>query len=143
MAVRKQCKPKGCKASPKCEHPWWLDYQHRGKRYRMPVDDFAAPRMDDSAHHTVRSKQEAKDWERRFIAEIKAGRDPRRRPQLAQTGIQTVADLLDRYQVNYVEAEALRSAATVRGRLRTLKQYLGNLPVAALERPDEIQAFKG
>ena len=49
MAVRKQCKSKGCKTCPKCEHPWWLDYQHKGRRYRMPVDDFAIPRMAEGA----------------------------------------------------------------------------------------------
>jgi hypothetical protein len=41
MAVRKQCKAKGCKASPRCDHPWWFDVMHQGKRYRMPVDAFA------------------------------------------------------------------------------------------------------
>jgi hypothetical protein len=44
MAVRKQCKAKGCKASPRCEHPWWFDVMHQGKRYRMPVDAFALVR---------------------------------------------------------------------------------------------------
>ena len=38
MAVLKQCKSKGCKASPRCEHPWWFDLMHKGRRYRMPVD---------------------------------------------------------------------------------------------------------
>jgi hypothetical protein len=23
MAVRKICRPKGCRGSPRCEHPWW------------------------------------------------------------------------------------------------------------------------
>jgi hypothetical protein len=35
MAVRKQCKAKGCKSSPRCEHPWWFDVMYEGERYRM------------------------------------------------------------------------------------------------------------
>ena len=44
MAVRKPCRSKGCKTSPRCEHPWWLDVMHKHRRYRMPVDDFALAR---------------------------------------------------------------------------------------------------
>ena len=44
MGVRKICKPKGCRASPRCDHPWWFDIMHDGKRWRMPVDDFALVR---------------------------------------------------------------------------------------------------
>lgn len=54
MAVRKQCKAKGCKASPRCEHPWWLDVMYQGERYRMPVDAFALVR---GAKQLVTSKQ--------------------------------------------------------------------------------------
>ena len=41
MAVRKPCRSKGCKTSPRCEHPWWLDVMHNHRRYRMPVYDVA------------------------------------------------------------------------------------------------------
>ena len=62
MAVRKTCRSKGCKTSPRCEHPWWLDVMHNGTRYRMPVDDFALAR---GATAPVTSKQEAeKVWDR-------------------------------------------------------------------------------
>ena len=44
MAVRKICKHKGCRASPRCDHPWWFDLTHEGRRWRMPVNDFAIPR---------------------------------------------------------------------------------------------------
>ena len=44
MAVRKPCRSRGCKSSPRCEHPWWLDVMHNRERYRMPVDDFALAR---------------------------------------------------------------------------------------------------
>ena len=78
MAVRKPCRSKGCKTSPRCEHPWWLDVMHRGRRYRMPVDDFAFARGATSA---VTSKQEAeKAWQPKFIAEIASGKDPRVAP---------------------------------------------------------------
>ena len=30
MAVRKQCKGKGCSTSPRCHHPWWFDVMHKG-----------------------------------------------------------------------------------------------------------------
>jgi hypothetical protein len=142
MAIRKRCKSKGCKASPKCEHGWWFDVQHQGRRYRMPVDDFAIARMKEGERRPVQSKQEAREWERLFIGEIKAGRDPKLPPHTPQSDIVTVADLLDRYRKEYVDAERLRSAATIHGRLKTLNQHLGALPVAALERADEIQAFK-
>jgi hypothetical protein len=41
MAVRKICKQKRCRVSPRCEHPWWFDVMHGGRRWRMRVDDFA------------------------------------------------------------------------------------------------------
>ena len=96
MAVRKQCKSQGCKTCPKCEHPWWLDYQHKGLRHRMPADEFAIPRMAEGHQRPVQTKQEAKDWERLFIREIKAGRDPKLLPGCSvRSTITIVADLLD------------------------------------------------
>ena len=74
MAVRKPCRSRGCKSSPRCEHPWWLDVMHNRERYRMPVDDFALAR---GATAPVTSKQEAeKVWEPKFIAEIVSGKIP-------------------------------------------------------------------
>ena len=75
MGVRKICRPKGCRASPRCEHPWWFDVMHDGKRWRMLVDDFALMR---GATEPVTSKQTAERvWEPKFLAEIVAGGDPR------------------------------------------------------------------
>ncbi len=75
MAVRKICKPKGCRGSPRCDHPWWFDVMHDGKRWRMRVDDFAIAR---GATEPVTSKQTAERvWEPKFLGEIMAGRDPR------------------------------------------------------------------
>ncbi len=71
MAVRKQCKAKGCKASPRCDHPWWFDVMHQGKRYRMPVDAFALIR---GATQPVSSKREAeKVWEPSLSARSSLG----------------------------------------------------------------------
>ncbi len=140
MAILKQCKSKGCKSSPRCRHPWWFDVMHRGKRYRMPVDAFALLR---GATQPVTAKQEAeKVWEPKFIGEIVAGKDPRKTPApTAQPGM-TVSDFLDQYYDRYVAAESLRSAASIRSRIATLKNSLGTLPVLALERIDPIEDFK-
>ncbi len=142
MAVRKICKPKGCRGSPRCEHPWWFDLMHGGRRWRMRVDDFAVAR---GATETVMSKQTAERvWEPRFLAEIMAGRDPRVAPitQPAAVSELTVAEFLDRYFVQHVQAEALRSAVTLKSRLTALKAVLGDLPATALEKPEPALRFK-
>ena len=140
MAVLKQCKSKGCKASPRCEHPWWFDVMHRRKRYRMPVDAFALTR---GATQPVTSKREAeKVWEPKFIGEIVTGRDPRKPPAPVTNKAMTVAQFLDQYYDRYVVTESLRSIASLRSRLGALKAALGNLPVLELERIDPIEDFK-
>lgn len=142
MAVRKRCRSSGCKASPRCDHAWWLDVMHRGRRYRMPVDSFAFAR---GATASVASKQEAeKVWEPKFIAEIASGTDPRRAPR--QEGVAgkptTIADLFKLYRERYVDVEPLKSRHTAKSQLRVLTLELGDLPVKALERPEAIEDFK-
>ena len=84
MAVRKICKQKGCRASPRCEHPWWFDVMHDGRRWRMLVDEFAIAR---GATEPITVKQTAeKVWEPKFLGEIMAGRDPRIPPRHAESG---------------------------------------------------------
>ena len=141
MAVQEICKPKGCRGSPRCEHPWWFDLMHGGRRWRMRVDDFAVAR---GASETVMSKQTAERvWEPRFLAEIMAGRDPRVAPATQPAAAElTVSGFLDRYYTSYVEAEGLRSRITIRGRLNAAKAVLGELPIVALEKPETIQRFK-
>jgi hypothetical protein len=112
MPVRKPCRSKGCKTSPRCDHPWWLDVMHKGVRYRMPVDDFAFAR---GARASVVSRQEAeKTWEPQFIAEIGAGKDPRVAPGNEKTDDRptTVSDLLKLYRARYVDVEPLKSRPT-------------------------------
>lgn len=119
MAVRKICKPKGCRARPRCDHPWWFDVMHEGKRWRMRVDEFAIAR---GAPEPVASKQTAERvWEPRFIAELMAGKDPRVSPTPPrQEGVFTVATFLDQYFTNYVEAEGLKSVDTIGGHIKAL-----------------------
>jgi hypothetical protein len=50
----------------------------RGTRYRMPANEFAVARMEVGKQWSIQSMEEARDWERLFIGEVKAGRDPRR-----------------------------------------------------------------
>jgi len=109
MAVRKICKPKGCRGSPRCDHPWWFDVMHEGKRWRMRVDEFAIAR---GATEPVTSKQAAERvWEPKFLGELMAGHDPHIPPtKSAPVGDLTVTEFLDRYYTNYVEAEGLKSA---------------------------------
>jgi integrase len=142
MAVRKPCRSKGCKTSPRCEHPWWLDVMHKHRRYRMPVDDFALAR---GATAPVTSKQEAeKVWAPKFIAEIVSGKDPRidpKPPDTAQRPL-TVGDLLNLYRTRYVNVEPLKSRAGMLSQLNVLTAHFGQLPAKALERPDAIEDFK-
>jgi integrase len=106
----------------------------------MPVDGFALVR---GATQPVSSKQEAeKVWEPKFIGEIVAGKDPRKAPAPPVPEGTTVSHFLDQYFERYVVAESLRSVASIRSRLAALKDALGELPVAALERTETIEDFK-
>ena len=141
MSVRKICKAKGCKSSPRCEHEWWFDYMHTGKRWRMPVNDYAIPR---GATERVTSKQTIKDvWWPKFVAEVVSGKDPRIAPTAAQgPAPATVADLLDRYYKQHIEPEQLRSWATVKSRIKGIIDIIGAEPATALESQETILRFK-
>src|ERR1700730_4318594 len=89
--------------------------------------------------------EEARDWERLFIGEIKAGRDPRRPPNRsvqAGSGLNDVTAFLDAYIERCVKPAGLRSINSVRSRVATLKEHLGQLQLSALEDADEINRFK-
>jgi hypothetical protein len=115
----------------------------RTQAMRMPVDDFAIPR---GATEPIRSKQTAERvWEPNFVAEIMAGRNPRVSPVAATSQTSetlTVAGFLDRYFTEYVEAEAIKRAATVAGHLKALKTSLGELPTTALEKPPRSRSSR-
>jgi integrase len=141
MAVRKICQSKGCRASPRCAHPWWFDVMYEGKRWRMRVDEFALAR---GATEPITAKQTAEQvWEPKFLAEIMAGRDPRTPPNITKPAVgMTVAGFLDYYVSQYVEAEGLKHPGTIKSRLKAITGVIGDSPVAALEKPAEILRFK-
>ena len=141
MAVRKRCKQKGCRASPRCDHPWWFDVMHQGKRWRMSVDVFAVAR---GTTERIDVKQTAdRIWEPKFVAEIVSGRDPRVAPNMTRKAVGvTVRDFLDAYFTNYVQAEGLSDPVTIKSRLKAITAMLGDLPVSALEKPADILRFK-
>src|SRR5207253_6122543 len=105
----------------------------------------AIPRMEPGKQRPIQSMEEARDWERRFIGEIKAGQDPYRPPTRSiqvGTDLDTVSAFLDAYLERCVKPAGLRSISSVVGQIKVLKQHLGSLRVAALEDPDEINRFK-
>jgi hypothetical protein len=93
----------------------------------------------------IESLEEARDWERVFIGEIKAGRDSRRprparkSPDIALNG---VAGFLDAYVERCVKPAALKSVNSTCSRIDVLKKHLGQLPLDVLEEADEINRFK-
>ena len=100
--------------------------------------------MPADRQRPIESLEEARTWERLFIGEIEAGRDPRRpRRTRANTDAapRTVADFLDAYMERCVKPAGLRSLPSVQSRVAVLKRYLGPLPLTALEEPDDINTF--
>ena len=97
MGVRKICKPKGCRASPRCEHPWWFDVMHDGKRWRMRGGRLrAACAAPPSRSH--RSRRPSACGSRSSWPRSWPDGDPRRaRKATAPVKELTVAEFLDRY----------------------------------------------
>lgn len=143
MAIRRRCRG-ACRNGRRCLEHLWLDVKYRCARYRMQVNDFAVPRMEPGKQRPIQSMEEARDWERLFIGEIKAGRDPRLRPALKQAAadLQHVAGFLDAYFERHLRPAGIRSLDTAGGRIKVLKQYFGDLPVKALEEPEVVNRFK-
>jgi integrase/recombinase XerD len=110
----------------------------------MPVNEFALPRMEAGKQRPIESMEQARDWERMFIGEIKAGRDPRIRPQAKQQAVdlQHVAGFLEAYFERQAKPSGIRSIGTVAGHIKVLKQHFGDLPVKALEDADVVNRFK-
>ena len=61
MALRKQCKYSNCNNGKRCLEHLQLDVKFRGIRFRMPVNDFAIPRMGAGKLRPVQSIEEARD----------------------------------------------------------------------------------
>ncbi len=145
MTIRRRCTERNCKNGRRCLEHLRFDVMYRGKRYRIPANEFAIPRMEPGKQRPIQSMEEARDWERLFIGEIKAGRDPVRPPSRtiqAGTELDDVSAFLDAYLERCVKPAGLRSIAAVRSRVGVLKEHLGQLPLHALEEPDEINRFK-
>jgi hypothetical protein len=145
MAIRRRCKYRTCKNARRCLEHLQFDMKYEGFRYRVGVNDFAIPRMEPGRQRPIESIEEARDWERLFIGEVKAGRDPRRPPKRsmqARAELRTVAGFLDAYMERCVKPAGLRSIDSVRSRVGILKDHLGRLPLSALEDADEINRFK-
>jgi hypothetical protein len=143
--IRRRCTERTCKNGKRCLEHLRFDVMWRGKRYRMPVNDFAIPRMESGTRRPIQSLEEARDWERVFIGEIKAGRDPRHLPPRSvdvDTELNDVAAFLDAYVERCVKPAGLRSIHSIRSQVTVLKEHLGQLPLAAIEEPDEINRFK-
>ncbi len=146
MSIRRRCTERSCKNGRRCLEHLRFDVMWRGKRYRMPVNEYAIPRMEPGKQRPIQSMEEARDWERRFIGEVKAGLDPQRPPspppRKATTEIENVSAFLDAYFERCAKPAALRSIGSVRSQIGVLKENLGHLPLTALEEPDEINRFK-
>ena len=144
MTIRRRCTERNCKNGRRCLEHLRFDLMYRGKRYRIPANEFAM-RMDPSKQRPIQSMEEARDWERMFIGEIKTGRDPlrpRSRTVEAGTDLDDVSAFLDAYLERCVKPAGLRSIAAVRSRVAILKEHLGQLRLPGLEEPDEINRFK-
>jgi hypothetical protein len=84
--------------------------------------------MELGKQRPIESMEEARDWERLFIGEIKAGRDPRIKPagkEPAAADLKHVAGFLDAYFERHLRPAGIRSLDTAAGRIKVLKQYLG------------------
>ena len=145
MSIRRRCSERNCTNGRRCLEHLVFDMMWQGKRHRVPVNAFAIPRMEAGKQRPIQSLEEARDWERAFIGEVKAGRDPSRPPTRSvqtMTDLGDVAAFLDAYWDRCVKPAGLRSLGSVKSQLSVLKQHLGHLPLSALEEPDEINRFK-
>lgn len=144
MAILRRCRG-SCSHPKRCLEHLWFDVMHGGTRYRVAANEFAIPRMPADRQRPIESMEEARAWERRFIGELEAGRDPRRprRPRSNTDATPTtVSAFLDAYMERCVMPAGLRSLPSVQSRVVVLKRYLGDLPLDALEEPDDINGFK-
>src|SRR5688572_27961415 len=111
----------------------------------MPANDFAVPRMEPSKQRSVQSMEEVRDWERLFVGEIKAGRDPRIRPACkeAPADLQRVAGFLDAYvERHWTWASLLRRVVNsgTPSPLAPLRSAGDELHAARAHRPSHSQS---
>jgi len=80
MSIRRRCAERSCTNGRRCFGHLVFDMMWQGRRHRVPVNTFAIPRMEPGKQRPIQSMEEARDWERVFVGEVKAGRDPSRPP---------------------------------------------------------------
>jgi hypothetical protein len=144
MTIRRRCTELSCKNGRRCLEHLRFDVMWRGKRFRLPVNECAIPRMEPGKQRPIQSMEEARDWERRFIGEIKAGLDPTRppeRPNNEKTEIESVSDFLDAY-FESMSGFATVGASVLAGSIeeypasilfwRSFTQWLGGMGVIVL-----------
>ena len=111
------------------------------------ANEFAVPRMEPgkqrpdrvdgggtrlgAAASSARSRRDAIRGDRRCD-----------RRKTATSHRRTSPSFLDAYMERCVKPAGLRSIGSVRSRVAVLKEHLGELPLTALEEPDEINRFK-
>ena len=144
MSVMKNCKYRGCRTSPRCQHEWFFDIEYKKTRYSMRVSEYAALH---GATRPVTSKHEAREvWEPLYKLDIIAGRDPRRGPTPpADKSSQklTIAEFIDKWYLPlYVDVEPLKAARAIRSNCAVLRRLIGELPLKALEGKDPVDVLK-
>src|SRR5258708_13291739 len=112
MTIRRRCTGKFKNGRPCLEH-LRFDVMWRGTGERVAGKEDGVPLMERRKQGQIQSMEEARDWERRLIGEVKAGLDPQRPPSPRKPN-------------------AKAEIETVSGFLR----------LEALEDPDEINRFK-
>src|SRR6516225_5670793 len=96
MTIRRRCTEWSCKDGRRCLEHIRFDVMWRGRRYRMAANEFAIPRMEPGKQRPIQSMEEARDWERLFIGEIKAGHDPSR-PLSRSTHVSSQLDTVEAF----------------------------------------------
>src|SRR5262249_2612552 len=62
MAIWRRCSKHTCANPRRCLEHLYFDVTFRGTRYRLPVNEFAIPRMDPNKQRPIQSLEEARDW---------------------------------------------------------------------------------
>src|SRR5919197_1598405 len=60
MTIRRRCTERTCKNGRRCLEHLRFDVMWRGKRYRMPVNEYAIPRMEPGRQRPIQSMEEAR-----------------------------------------------------------------------------------
>ena len=125
MAVRKICKQKGCRGSPRCDHPWWFDVMHDGKRWRMRGRRLrarcAAPRSRSRRNRPRSACGSRSSWARSWPAAIRASLQRKPEPPAAD-GRGVPRPLL---RPTTSRRKASRAPTTISGHVKALKASLG------------------